>query len=124
MNSSKRVKRIVSVGLAIAWLLAAAAPAAAFDPAPPADFAPGISAEEAERLPEADPPAAPVVEPEFIAPPPDDFVTETTFGPVDTTPPKVDSAQFGVGWPAALAVGVALLAVLAMALMWRRDEAV
>lgn len=109
------------VSLLLLASMAAAAPALALAPAPPEDGAP--VADEAQRVAE-DPPAGPVTEPnEGIAPPPvDDFETEPTFRPVDTAPPKIDSAQFGVGWPAALAVGVALLAVLAMALMWRRDE--
>jgi hypothetical protein len=45
--------------------------------------------------------------------------------PVTTIPqraPNVDVANFGVGWPAAVAAGVAVLAVLIMSLVWRRDE--
>ncbi|NND02059.1 MAG: hypothetical protein HKN91_04670 [Acidimicrobiia bacterium] len=122
MNRTERMKRSLVPLLVVAGLFAMAAPAAAFDPASPEEFAP--VGDEAQRVAE-DPPAAPVFEPnEQLPPPEDDFVTETTFGPVTTSPPKVDAAQFGVGWPAAVAVGVALLAVLAMALMWRRDEVV
>jgi len=122
MKRKTRMKQVVVAALMLVGIVAMAAPAAALAPVAPEDFAPADTvAEEAQRV--AEDPAAPVTEPnEGIAPPPGDFEPETTFLPVETTPPKIDAAQFGVGWPAALAVGVALLAVLAMALMWRRDE--
>lgn len=99
-----------------------AAPATALDPAPPEDSAPASSVgQDLERV--AEDPPAPAFEPsEGITRVRDDSVTDPTFAPVDTSPPKLDSAQFGVGWPAAAAVAVALLAVLAMALLWRRDD--
>jgi len=56
-----------------------------------------------------------------IAPAPE----EPFFPPATTLParvPNIDAANFGVGWPAAIAAGAAVLAVLIMALMWRRDE--
>ena len=55
-----------------------------------------------------------------IAPVPD--VLFPTTPPFESPPPKLSPAEFGDGWPAAAAVAVALLAVLAMALLWRRDE--
>ena len=120
MKRTRRMKQLLMFFLLLAGM-ALAAPGLALEPAPPENFAP--AADEAQRVAEALP-AAPVTEPnEGIAPPLiDDFETEPTIPPVDTVPPKIDSAQFGVGWPAAVAVGVALLAVLAMALVWRRDE--
>lgn len=119
MSQVKRIQETVLIALLLLSAVALAVPAAAFalEPAPTSV---GDDA-TAERV--AEDPAAPLPEPtEGIAPIPEDFLPVTTGGPTDTRPPKLDSAQFGVGWPAAVAVGVALLAVLTMALVWRRDE--
>ncbi len=55
-----------------------------------------------------------------IAPVPGEDPAPGQFPPV-TTPPKLAAESFGLGWPAAVAAGVALLAVLGMALTWRRE---
>jgi len=57
-----------------------------------------------------------------IAPLPGEVEFVPVQPPPTTVAPRIDPVEFGVGWPAAIAVGVALLAVLIMALMWRRDE--
>ena len=77
----------------------------AFDREAPAEPAAGITAEE-DVLIDIDPGAPRQLPPDTI--------------PVEPQP-KLDAASFGVGWGAAAAVGVALLAVLAMALTWKRE---
>ena len=97
-----RIRFVVLAVFAFAFL-AFAAPAFADPPAEPA------APIEVEQLDEF-----------MIVPPPGDFETQTT---IPEQAPKIEASEFGIGWPAAIAVGVALLAVLAMAIFWRRDEA-
>ena len=113
---------VIILGAIVSLALATEAAALTIDP-----DSQGIVAEESDKPSQA--PAAPepplVEEGDIairIAPAP-----EEPFFPVPATTipqrvPNIDPADFGVGWPAAVAVGVALLAVLVMALMWRRDE--
>lgn len=109
------ILRQLSAFLAVASLLLvmAVAPAVA---APPALF------DEVGDEPAA--PAPPAIgEVEFrIAPAPAEDPLPEEF-PVVPTPPKLPAEDFGVGWPAAAGVTVALVAVLGMALMWRREPA-
>ncbi len=73
-------------------------------------------------------PAAPVAPPdvgdERKVAPPDEVMIQPVPYPETTPPPPpmLPSENFGIGWPAVVAVTFALLAVLAMALVWRRDE--
>jgi len=124
INTTRSSRLALVAGLAVA-VLALAVPVSALAPAVEDAPAPAIP-EGAQRVvaePIAQDPAAPIVEPgneaEIMAPPPDN--TLPTIAP-DTPGPKLDAAGFGVGWPAAAAVAVALAAVLIMALTWRRDE--
>lgn len=118
MNVTNRLKKTLLLGVLVAAFTVAAGPVSAFAPEADAAFEPAPT-ESAERI--AEDPAAPIVEPG--APPPEDDFTRPTIPEVSqTVPPKIDAASFGVGWPAAVAVGVALLAVLIMALTWKRDE--
>ncbi len=119
--------RLVGIALILAAMLslvfAATADALTVDPDDQ-----GVVAEEADQpseLPAAPEPPADVdldvVERIATVPPDEPFFP----APATTLPPRVpnvDAANFGVGWPAAIAAGIAVLSVLIMALTWRRDE--
>lgn len=129
MSTTPRTRLLVIAATLVVAAIGLAGPAAAF--APPAEdatksaeeLAPWPAApEEAQRRVPADKPADEGGA-EFIAPPPGDIVVEPIPAPPTTLPPKIDRAEFGIGWPAAAAVTIALLAVVAMAQMWRRDGA-
>ena len=104
-----RTKLLMTIGATFLGLaLAGPAPAGALDPVaePAATMAPPDVGEQRKIAPPDE---------VMILPVPD---AETT----PTTPPMLPSESFGIGWPAVVAVTIALLAVLAMALVWRRDE--
>lgn len=129
MNQHEKINRLRARGVTIAGaaliclVFAAQASALVVDPA---DQPAGV---ESADEPMEDP-ATPMPEPaigeggndiaERVVPaPPDDAFFPA---PVTTNPPKLDAANFGIGWPAAAAVGVALAAVLVMALTWNREK--
>lgn len=134
MRNMTRIRNLFGVAAVAATILVAlAAPAAAIDtrmydratfPVVPQEGAP--MEEDPAGEPFAEPAAEkPADEADRIAPlPPEIEVIEPTFPPVSTIPPKIDSASFGIGWPAAAAVAVALLAVGLMAVIWRREPSV
>ncbi len=102
-------KPLVTIGATFLFLaLLGVAPAGALDPVaePAAPVAPPDVAEERKVAPPDEVMILPVPYPETTS----------------TTPPMLPSENFGIGWPAVVAVTIALLAVLAMALVWRRDE--
>ncbi|MCP3975847.1 MAG: hypothetical protein GY720_15300 [bacterium] len=105
-----RVRIVIALALLALGIVAAPALAAA-----PAEFD-----RVSEELPAApEPPQNGDIDLPIVPVPGEDpFPGEP---PVVTTPPKLEAASFGIGWPAAAAAGVALLAVLGMALMWRRE---
>lgn len=113
MKKSSQLKKFIVLGAIVIAYGAVAAPASALvaegdgasEPAP---------REGADRV--AEDPAAPIVEPGQLP------IQPTPTVVIEPVPAKVDAANFGVGWPAAVAVAVALLAVLAMALTWKREE--
>ncbi len=116
----------VVAGLVALMMLAAGATAADAYPATDSRRAalqedkstvePGAPAEPEEAIEERPAEPTDVRDPFAPLPAPDVEI------PVTTSPPRVDPAEFGVGWPAAAAVGVALLAVVLMAHLWRRDQ--
>ena len=134
-------RQLVVLLFAMLFVLAAATAAQAIvaDEGVDSDAAyPVTEAPPAEEAPAADPiveepdkPTEAPAERVIPAPPPDGAEIEIAPIQIDdrlfpsnqeNPAPKLSASDFGVGWPAVAAVTVALLAVLGMALMWRRDE--
>lgn len=122
VNRLRAIGAIIILAALTSFLLATEADALLIDPADQ-----GIAAEESEPSQLPAPPEPPADDAgdvvERLAPAPRE---EPFFPPPATTvaprAPHLDAADFGIGWPAAVAAGVAVVAVLIMALMWRRDE--